>query len=71
LKIEKNYQIVVQILDIILVKYKSIENNLIDFLWKLVAAPSSLLHCKSGELLMKVNSITSAVGEKLLSLDKD
>lgn len=31
-------------------------------LWKLVATPSEMIHSRTGELLLKVNSIVGAIG---------
>lgn len=43
----------------------------VELLWKLVSAPSSFIHAQVGSILLKINSITAVIGEKILSIDQE
>lgn len=45
------------------------EPQQVELLWKLVSAPSSFIHAQVGSILLKINSITAVIGEKILSID--
>jgi hypothetical protein len=62
LKVETNFVVVMQVLDIMLVRFKCLEGVFVEMLWKLVSAPLAVIHCKCGELLMKVNCIAANIG---------
>jgi hypothetical protein len=70
LRVEKTFKAVTDILTL-LQSNKALDKREVELLWRLVAAPSEVIHSRTGAILLEVPSISRMIGNAIVSADKE